>query len=259
MPTNDFKPIAQSVGATVDTQATFLARVSVLANGLASGILPSTLINKILRQVSAIGFVISQYIVDLTGQDALDNGDNATLLANFKSAIAAQVIKASRGIVIDNAVFAPSVSNGEVVRWDNGNSRYTEAIADGTSNNAAVGVADVTNAKVYAFGDSSALLSGLTPGSRYYLSGTTPGAITTTMPPDAVTIGIAKSATTLFVDVDTGGGSGGRQGFYESAATLNEDYTVTTNNNAMRPGPLTLGTGYTITVPTGSTLTIVGG
>ena len=64
-----------------------------------------------------------------------------------------------------------------------------------------VGFADVTNSLVEAFGRSG-LFSGLTAGARHYLSGTTAGAITVTAPLNKVFIGIAKSATTIFVDID---------------------------------------------------------
>jgi microcystin-dependent protein len=66
-----------------------------------------------------------------------------------------------------------------------------------------VGVADVTNSKVYAFGDAVGLFGGLTPGARYYLSGTVAGALTATAPSsNIVLVGIAKTATEMFVDID---------------------------------------------------------
>lgn len=117
-------------------------------------------------------------------------------------AIQQMVIGAQKAVVISNATFEASVATGEVVRWDSGNNRFDEAIADGTANNRAVGVADVANSKVYLYGECP-LFVGLTPGARYFLDAATPGAVTTVAPADGVTIGIAKSATTLFVDPDT--------------------------------------------------------
>lgn len=130
---------------------------------------------------------------------ALVKGDYTQL----RQAIQAMLIASQKAVIINNATFEASVSNGEVVRWDSGNSRFDEAVADGTSNNRAVGIADVTNSKVYLYGECP-LFSGLTPGARYYLNGSTAGAITTTAPTDSVMVGIAKSATTLWVDIDTG-------------------------------------------------------
>jgi hypothetical protein len=88
--TNDFKAIAASGGANVDSQATFLALIStIIANGFTSGVVPSTTFNKVLRQSTVIAAMIGQYINDLAALDALDNGDTATLLANYKAAVAA--------------------------------------------------------------------------------------------------------------------------------------------------------------------------
>ena len=45
--------------------------------------------------------------------------------------------------------------------------------------------------------------------------------------------------------------------FYENAQTVSSDYTVTSGNNAMSAGPITIDNGVTVTVPSDSTLTIV--
>ena len=44
---------------------------------------------------------------------------------------------------------------------------------------------------------------------------------------------------------------------WENQITVAENYTITTNNNMMSAGPITIDTGYSVTVPTGSTWTIV--
>ncbi len=104
--------------------------------------------------------------------------------------------------VIDGATFEASVANGEVVYWDNANSRFDEAIATGTATQNAIGIADVTNARVHLFGLVTGL-SGLTPNTAYYLSTATPGAITTTKPvTNAVRIGTSKGTTTIYLDIN---------------------------------------------------------
>ena len=123
----------------------------------------------------------------------------------LRDAIQSMITGAQKAVVINGVTFEASVTDGKVVRWDSGNSRFDEAVADGTGNDLAVAVADVTNSKVYLFGECP-LFSGLTLGARYYLDPTTPGALTTIAPSDAVMIGIAKSATTLWVDVDSAAG-----------------------------------------------------
>ena len=51
------------------------------------------------------------------------------------------------------------------------------------------------------------------------------------------------------------GAAGGM--FYENDITLNSNYTISTNKNAMTAGAITLANGVTVTVPSGSTWTIV--
>lgn len=125
--------------------------------------------------------------------------ENVTQLA---AAIQALIAAGNRSIVVDPATFAPGVTDGKAVYWDEGNTRFALAVADGSDAQDVAGIADVTHTKVYAFGKAAGLLSGLTPGSRYYLDGSTAGAITTTAPTNVVSIGIAKSATEIFVDID---------------------------------------------------------
>ena len=47
------------------------------------------------------------------------------------------------------------------------------------------------------------------------------------------------------------------QGLYENSNTISANYTIGTGNNAMSAGPITVNTGVTVTVPTGSTWVIV--
>lgn len=57
-----------------------------------------------------------------------------------------------------------------------------------------------------------------------------------------------------------GGGATGGAGnavFYENDQTVTVDYTLTTNKNAMSAGPITINSGITVTVPSGSVWTIV--
>ena len=45
--------------------------------------------------------------------------------------------------------------------------------------------------------------------------------------------------------------------FYENSTTVSSDYTLTAGKNAMSAGPITIGSGITVTVPSGSTWTVV--
>ena len=131
----------------------------------------------------------------------LDPADDTQLRQSIAAMIAGAV--SSKAVKISPAAFAVGVVDKDVVRWDAAAGNFAKAVADGTANNQAVGFADVTNALVYAFGETRAgLFAGLTPGARYYLDAVTPGAITTVAPADLVKLGIAKSADVMFVDID---------------------------------------------------------
>lgn len=54
-----------------------------------------------------------------------------------------------------------------------------------------------------------------------------------------------------------GGGGAATTGFMEHANTISENQALTSGNNAVSGGPITIDTGYSVTVPTGSTWTIV--
>lgn len=49
----------------------------------------------------------------------------------------------------------------------------------------------------------------------------------------------------------------GEGAFYENPTTIANDYTLSTNFNAMTAGPVTINDGVTVTVPDGSEWTIV--
>lgn len=54
-----------------------------------------------------------------------------------------------------------------------------------------------------------------------------------------------------------GGGIISAEGLWENAATITANYTITAGNNAMSAGPITVASGVTVTVPSGSVWTVV--
>ncbi|MEN8511955.1 hypothetical protein [Burkholderia sp. RS02] len=89
MGTNDFLAFGGGGSANVIDQPTYAALTARLT-GFQSGTAQSAQLNKVWRQSSIMAAVLAQFIVDLTGQDAIDDGTTATLLANLKAAIQAQ-------------------------------------------------------------------------------------------------------------------------------------------------------------------------
>ena len=54
-----------------------------------------------------------------------------------------------------------------------------------------------------------------------------------------------------------GGGNTTGEGLYEMANTISSNYSITSGNNAMSAGPITVNSGVSVTVPSGSVWTIV--
>lgn len=52
-------------------------------------------------------------------------------------------------------------------------------------------------------------------------------------------------------------GGGTNNVFYENDTNITDDYTITSGKNAMSAGPITIDTGVTVTIPTGSTWTVI--
>ena len=82
---NQFYPIATDASANVLSNASWQAS-NVRQTGFKSGIMPSNGLNVALRQGTALSSAIGGFIA-AQGFDALDNGDLATLQANFKAAL----------------------------------------------------------------------------------------------------------------------------------------------------------------------------
>ena len=149
-------------------------------------------------------------------------------LTQLRQAIQNMIIAGGKTVKITGAVFEGTVADGNPVRWDAGAGEYVKALADGTAANRAVGFADVTNAEVIYFGLTRAdLFAGLTPGAREYLSGAVAGAMVEVAPADAVRLGIALSATQMFVDVDTG------QAVAQNPFPAGHLFGLTLSNNAV--------------------------
>lgn len=199
---NDFLIFAGGVGANVITQEAYAALATLRSLGFQTGIADATQLNKVWRQSSIISSMIGQFIFEVTGEDAIDDGSIETLLLNFQGAINTLIRNSSKGIIVTPVDFSPSVTDdGQAVYWDTANEYFDLAIADGSAAQNVVGVADVTNNAVYLFGVAT-LFTSLTPGGRYYLSGSSAGDLTLVAPIRIVAVGIAKTATEMYIDID---------------------------------------------------------
>ncbi len=84
--TNDFQLFATDPAANVLTTAAYIADAQRTI-GNQPGVARSNFANKTMRQSATMAAVLAQFIVDRTGQNAVDDGTIATLLANLKSTV----------------------------------------------------------------------------------------------------------------------------------------------------------------------------
>lgn len=65
----------------------------------------------------------------------------------------------------------------------------------------------------------------------------------------------AQTMTDIYTRVVTGGGTDAV--FVETQTTVSSSYTITTNRNALTAGPVSINSGVTVTIPSGSVWTVV--
>lgn len=95
---------------------------------------------------------------------------------------------------------------------------------------------------------------------------TTPGAVPTTSDVSVGEFAVNTEDRKLYTKnssgsvVQVGGGATGAGTddiFYENGQTVNNNYTITSGKNAMSTGPITVASGATVTVPSGSRWVVI--
>jgi hypothetical protein len=74
---------------------------------------------------------------------------------------------------------------------------------------------------------------------------------------DTYTIAQADTAIAAAADAVGAQGGGSDQIFYENGQTVTTNYSISASKNAVTAGPVTINTGITVTVPSGSTWVVV--
>lgn len=115
MPTEqDFQVFAGAGGANVLSQADYLA-LAALGPGFTSGILPSANLNKVLRQASIMSAVLADYIVQASGQPAIDDGTTATLLANLTLGTSGRLLNWQIFTGVGTHTYTPTTGTASVI------------------------------------------------------------------------------------------------------------------------------------------------
>lgn len=144
-----------------------------------------------VRYDNGDGFKIYQSLVD----------DNESLPTDTTKWVWLDPDNQTSALILYDAVFEATVANNDVVYWNSINNEFTKAIADGTVAQNALGIADVTNARVFIAGLDSQF-TGLTPSATYYLSDTVAGELVTTAPLNHIVhVGLAIEATEFVINI----------------------------------------------------------
>ena len=70
-------------------------------------------------------------------------------------------------------------------------------------------------------------------------------------------VSFSAGTKSVFLDFPAGKTNIVSQGLVENSATISANYTITTGNNALSAGPITINSGVTVTVPSGSTWSVI--
>lgn len=110
MAANDFLAFATAVGANVVSQADYAAS-SYVDDGFQSGVADSAKLNKTWRQSAFMSATLAQFIANITGNDVLDNGDLAAMVALLTSSL--QIASGIRPAVIEPLSTARAILTSE--------------------------------------------------------------------------------------------------------------------------------------------------
>ena len=168
-----------------------------------------------------------------------------------------------------NDVSVTGASANAMVRYDGGNWAVSQTTEDSSGNVTVAGNISTSSGNVTVAGDITAT------GSLFVPTIDTSDSSAITITPAAVfssdvtvendlTVSNDVTATVYYGDGSqltgiSAGATGGStdQVFYENDQVVTTDYTISTNRNAMTAGPITINSGVTITIPTGSEWSIV--
>jgi len=114
MPINQFLPFATAGGAPVLNNAAYAGITPAI--GFPAGILAKESLNKVLRQSSVMSSMIGSFILG-RNLDALDDGNLAVLLANFKTALRTQALTDPAWPMTAAANGSITFPGGVILKW----------------------------------------------------------------------------------------------------------------------------------------------
>ena len=251
-------------------QATFFAGSAIRAQDLNDNFLQSnyTVQEVKSRFIDATGGTMSGQL-DMGGNKIVNLGTptvstDAATKAYVDTTVSAGVPDSNKGdITVTGSGTNWQITSGVIVNAD----VNASAAIDGTKINPNFGSQAVTTTGNVTLDDQADLRFGEATGHggnwvAFQAPSTVAANVTWTLPnADATVSGHAlKSDGAGNLSWGTAGGAAGGGTddiFYENSQTVTTNYTISTNKNAMTAGPVTINSGVTVTVPSGSSWVIV--
>ena len=155
-----------------------------------------------------------------------------------------------------NDVSVTGASANAMVRYDGGNWAVSQTTEDSSGNVTVAGDVTATGSlfvPTIDTSDSSAIT--ITPAAVFSSDVTVENDLTVS---NDVTATIYYGDGSQLTGISAGATGGSTdQVFYENDQVVTTNYTISTNRNAMTAGPITVNSGVTVTIPTGSEWSIV--
>lgn len=241
---DEFNAIASAISSKVDSSNAVFTDINVN-----SGVIDNTAIG---TDVPAVGVFTT-----LSATGALTVGSTATIAGDVTINSTGQ-LRVPKGTTAQRA-------NNKI-----GSFRYNDTTGgfEGVKALAGVTISSITNSTLVAT-LTTATAHGLSTGNFIVVSGAVPAAyngeyaitvVDSTSFTYTMTSNPAASASTVGTyvyglwGVVGGGATGGQNNdvFYENSQTISANYTITSGKNAMSTSPVTINSGVTVTVPSGS-------
>lgn len=167
------------------------------------------------------------------------------------------------GLITNDLVSASAAIADTKLATINTAGKVTNQAVQATALNTADRIVTRDGSGNFAAGTITATLSG-NASTATLATSVADGSITTAKVADTAitTAKIADGAVTAAkidptAKINGAQGGGADRVFYENDQAVTTNYTITTNKNAMSAGPITVNNGVTVTVPNGSSWTIV--
>lgn len=219
------------------------------------------------------GFTTSLGVVDPTGVNTIslpDASGTVALLTSLSVAVGSGLTyNSTTGEFGTSAIPNAQLANSSITLG-------STSVALGTTATTIAGLTSITSTTVSAgtgatqgtlIAAGQGILQFADTDSSNYVAFQAPATVTSnvtwTLPStDAAVSGyalVSDAAGTLSWAAAGGGATGGGSDkvFFENDQTVTTNYTITSNKNAMSAGPITINSGVTVTIPTGSNWVIV--